>query len=99
MALLKSLVGRAIRQVASDPRARQKAHDFVEREVAPRARQAAEQGRDAYRLARDDWRDSAGQPAQESDLAGGEGRDGGTARRAGRFLGKLHNRLNQDPGR
>lgn len=87
MAIFRHLIGRAVRHVASDPRAQEKAKTFLREEVAPRARDAARQGRDAYELARDDWRES------------GEGAEGSAARRAGRFLGKLHNRLNQDPER
>lgn len=91
MAILRHLLGRAARYAASDPRTQEKAKTFLRDEVAPRAREAARQGRDAYGLVRDDWRES-GQPGR----ADGAGEDS-TARRAGRFLGKLHNRLNQEP--
>lgn len=86
MAILRQLLGRAIRQVASDPRAQEKARTFLHEEVQPRAGEAARRGRDAYELLRDDWRET--QAAQPDESA---------ARRAGRFLGKLHNRLNQAP--
>ncbi|MEX2629977.1 MAG: hypothetical protein WD341_08570 [Tistlia sp.] len=85
MAILRHLIGRAVQHVASDPRARAKAEGFLRDEVAPRAREAARQGRDAAEVVRDDWRDSA------------QDAEGSAARRAGRFLGRLHNRLNEEP--
>lgn len=85
MAILRHLIGRAVRHVASDPRARAKAETFVREEVAPRARDAARQSRDAFQVMRDDWRET------------GQDRRGSQAERAGRFLGKLHGRLNQEP--
>jgi hypothetical protein len=85
MAILRHLIGRAVRHVASDPRTRAKAEAFVREEVAPRARDAARQGRDAFEVMRDDWRET------------GQERPGSSAERAGRFLGRLHNRLNLEP--
>lgn len=87
MAILRHLLGRAARHIASDPRAQEKAKTFLREEVRPRAGEAARKSREAYELLRDDWRDSAGAEAADEPAA----------RRAGRFLGKLHNRLNQDP--
>ncbi len=87
MAILRTLLGRAVQHVASDPRTREKAKTFVREEVAPRARDAAGKGRDTYELLRDDWRET-GEKAPQDDSA---------ARRAGRFFGKVHNRLNQEP--
>lgn len=87
MALFRTLIGQAFRRVASDPRTQEKAKTFVRDEVQPRARDAARQGRETYELLRDDWRET-GQDAPPDDS---------TARRAGRFLGKVHNRLNRDP--
>ncbi|SMF53494.1 hypothetical protein SAMN06265365_11832 [Tistlia consotensis] len=96
MAIFRQLFGRAARQAARDPRVQEKASDFVEKEVAPRAHAAGRKTRAAYEALRDDWRDSGEAAGRKGPVEEEQGAEA-AARRAGRFLGKLHNRLNQDP--
>lgn len=57
MPLIRYLIGRAVQRAAADPRVRAKAATVVEKEVLPRARDAARVAGERARTVRDELRD------------------------------------------
>ncbi len=63
MSILRNLIWSAARRVAADERARAKAGEFVQKEVRPRAAEAARRAGRAYGEARAEWSKEPDKPA------------------------------------
>jgi len=81
MPLIRILLARAARRIASDPRAQAKAVEVFHQEVAPRAAKAWQETKPRLSAAKDELKDLAG----EAD----------PLREPARFAGKLARRIGQ----
>ncbi|OAB56499.1 hypothetical protein AY599_26600 [Leptolyngbya valderiana BDU 20041] len=81
MSILRTLIWSAARRLASDEQTRAKAGEFVQKEVRPRAAEAARRAGRTYGEARSEWAQMGDKPA---------------AYRAGRMLRNLSKRLGED---
>ena len=70
MPLIRQLLMRAARQVASDPEMRAKAAELFRREVQPRASDALRRGRPVIDAARDELRETAREADPRRDPVG-----------------------------